>query len=233
MNNIYRNALGAVLALLATGANAKDAEMGWYFGLGLGAANYSDDVPHQIVAAYAGNTTFDLLKASTTDRTDTAAQAFVGYRFLPWLGAEIGYQDLGNTRTFYSLHSNQFVINPVPILLRGEYRVRDFNAALVVSRTVSESFELFARAGIADTRLTYEEHGNDAGGNPYSFRARPHTRWNAQPGVGATWHFAQHLALRFDLDRNFNIGKKFALTVDGNGRFDHIDAYTLNLVWKP
>jgi hypothetical protein len=233
MNDTYRNTLGAGLMLLAAGVNAKDADTGWYFGLGLGAAQYPNDIPHEVVAAYAGNTTFDLLDAKTTDSRDTAGQAFVGYRFMPWLGAEIGYQDLGTARTFYSLHSNQFVINPVPIQLKGEYSVRDFNAALVVSWPVREDFELLARAGVADTRLRYDEHGNDAGGHPYSFNARPLTRWNAQPSIGALWRLTAHMALRLDLDRNFNIGKKFALTSEGNGHFDHIDAYMLNLVWKP
>ena len=40
-------------------------------------------------------------------------------------------------------------------------------------------------------------------------------------------------ALRVDWDRNFDVGKKFALHADTNGRFDSIDAFTLNLIWKP
>jgi hypothetical protein len=233
MNAIYRRVLGAGLVLLAAGANAQATDTGWYFGLGLGTAKYTDDIPRQAAAAYAGDPNYNLLSARTTDSNHTAAQTFVGYRFTPWLGAEIGYQDLGDARTFYSFHSGQFVFNPVPVLRRGEYRVRDLNAALVVSWPVSKDFELLARGGFADTRLDYDEHGNDVAGNPYSFHARPLTRVNAQAGIGAMWRLAPHIALRLDLDRNFNIGKKFELNPDGNGRFDHIDAYTLNLVWKP
>jgi len=55
----------------------------------------------------------------------------------------------------------------------------------------------------------------------------------AQAGIGALWRFAPHFALRLDLDRNFDVGKTFALNPDGNGHFDHIDAYTLNLLWQP
>ena len=125
------------------------------------------------------------------------------------------------------------VFNAVPLLLRGEYRVRDFNGALVASWPLAESFELLARGGIASTRFDYDEHGNDAGGHPYSFHARTRTRSNAQAGIGALWRFAPHFALRLDLDRNFDVGKTFALNPDGNGHFDHIDAYTLNLLWQP
>jgi len=233
MYNILRNAAGLGLFFLAVAAHAQPASDRWYFGIGTGIADYPDDIPRQIAHAYAGNATFDFLGATTTDSTDRAAQIFVGYRFTRWLGAEIAYQDLGTAGTFYSLHSNQPVFNAVPLLLRGEYRVRDFNGALVASWPLAESFELLARGGIANTRFDYDEHGNDAGGHPYSFHARTRTRSNAQAGIGALWRFAPHFALRLDLDRNFDVGKTFALNPDGNGHFDHIDAYTLNLLWQP
>lgn len=232
MRKVHRRLAGAALVLIAADAYAGDVT-GWYFGVGAGAADYADNIPHQIERAYAGNATFDFLGATTTDSTDTAAQVFAGYRFTPQFGAEIGYQDLGKARTFYSLHSNQAVFNDVPLLLRGEYRVRDFNAVLVGSWPLNAKFELLARGGLAQTRLGYDEHGNDAGGNPYAFHARTRTRSSTQAGIGALWRFMPHFALRFDLDRTFDVGKTFALNADSNGRFDSIDAYTLNLVWQP
>jgi len=232
MRNMFRSAVGAALVLLSVTAFAQDTVRGWYFGVGAGIADYPDNIPHEIAAAYAGNATFDFLGATTTHSTDTAKQAFVGYRFTPWLGAEIGYQDLGNARTFYSLDSNEPIFDDVPLLIRGDYRVRDFNAALVASWPVTNKFELLARGGIAQTRFDYDERGNDAGGNPYAFHARTRTRSNAQAGIGALWRFAPHFALRLDLDRTFDVGKPFALNAASNGRFDHIDAYTLNLLWQ-
>ena len=86
---------------------------------------------------------------------------------------------------------------------------------------------------MSNTRLSYDEHGFDVNAQPYSFHARTRTHSGAIAGIGAAWNFSRHFALRFDIDRNFDIGRKFALNVDGNGRFDHVDAYTLNLVWKP
>lgn len=229
----FRRVICAALVLSACAVHAQGTDNGWYFGVGAGAADYSGDIPHQIATAYAGNGTFDFLGARTTDSADTASQAFVGYRFLPWLGAEVGYQRLGVARTFYSLNSYQPVFDAVPLLLRGRYRVNDFNAAVVATWPVGADFELLARGGIANTNLDYDEHGNDAGGNPYSFHARTYTHMGAQAGIGALWQFARHFGLRLDLDRTFNVGKKFALHPDTNGRFDYIDAYTLNLVWSP
>jgi len=233
MRKFHRSVVVAALVLLSLRAFAEDPARGWYFGVGAGAADYSDSIPHQIATAYSGNATFDFLGATTSDSADTAKQAFVGYRFTPLLGVELAYQDLGSARTLYSLHSNQTVFDDVPLLLRGDYRVRDFNAAIVASWPLSARFELLARGGLAQTRLDYDEHGNDAGGNPYAFHARTRTRSSAQAGIGALWRFAPHFALRLDLDRTFDVGKTFALNADSNGRFDHIDAGTLNLVWQP
>jgi hypothetical protein len=233
MQPIYRSAVGAGLILLAGTASAEGAAAtGWYFGIGLGGANYYDSVPQQIAAAYQNNNTYTLQSARTIDRSDSAAQVFVGYRFLPWLGVEVGYQDLGNARTFYSLETIGPIIYPSPTIT-GKYGLRDFNAALVATLPVGERFELLARGGLSDTRLSYDEHGFDVNAKPYSFHARTRTRTGSLAGIGAAWNFSPSFALRFDMDRNFDIGKKFALNADGNGRFNHVDAYTLNLVWKP
>ncbi|HZP67808.1 MAG TPA: hypothetical protein VFB32_16010, partial [Rudaea sp.] len=115
----------------------------------------------------------------------------------------------------------------------GEYGLRDFDATLVAQWPVRERWSLLARGGVSDTRLTYDEHGVDVNAQAYAFHARARTRTGGLFGIGAVWEFAPQLALRFDVDRRFDIGKTFALDAESNGRFDHVDAYTLSLVWKP
>jgi opacity protein-like surface antigen len=232
MRKFHRHALSASLILLAGAANAQSTDQGWYIGIGVGDSNYSGDLPQQTAAAYRNNSTYTLQSARVIDSSDTAAQVFVGYRFLPWLGAEVGYQDMGNARTFYSLKTNGPIIYPLSTLT-GEYGLRGANAALVATWPVGDRFELLARAGISNTRLTYDEHGFDVTAKPYSFHARTRTHSAGTAGIGAQWNFSRSFALRLDLDRNFEIGKKFALNVVGNGQFDHVDVYTVNLVWKP
>lgn len=233
MRNFIRNAVVASLTFWAAGAGAQPNETGWYLGIGAGVANYSENIPQQIATAYRGNDTYELLGARTLDSADAATQIFVGYRFLPWLAAELGYQDLGSARTLYSLHATQPVFITIPPTIMGEYRTSDVNAALVASWPVGERFELLARGGVADTRLTYDEHGIDVNGDPFAFHAPKRTHVSAQAGVGALWKFAPSFGLRLDLDRNFDVGKKFALNVNENGRFDYVDAYTVNLIWMP
>ena len=232
MKSIQWGAMSTGLFLLAAGvASAHAADTGWYFGVGVGGANYPDSVPPQIAAAYQNNNTYTLTSARMLDSSDTAAQAFAGYRFLPWLGVEVGYQDLGKARSFYSLKTIGPIIYPRPTLT-GEYGLSDVNAALVLTWPINERFELLARGGVSNTRLTYDENGLDVNAQPYSFHARTRTRTGSMFGIGAAWNFAKHFSLRLDLDRSSDIGKKFALNVEGNGRFDHVDAYTLNLVWR-
>jgi len=228
MHPVHRISLAAGLLALAGAAHAD----GWYVGIGAGASNFSGDIPAQIGAAYAHNETYVVQSARLTDDGDTATQVFVGYKFLPWLGVELGYQDLGTARSLYVLKTKGPIIYPTPTL-NGRYGLDDVNATLVASVPLGERFELLARAGVSDTRLSYDEQGFDINAQPYAFHARKRSNTGAIAGIGAAWKFAPHFALRLDLDRNFDVGKTFALNVNGNGHFDHVDAYTLNLVWKP
>jgi len=231
MHPVHRISLAAGLLGLAAAAHAQD-DTGWYLGIGVGASNFSGDIPAQIGAAYANNNTYVVQSARMTDDGDTASQIFVGYKFLPWLGAELGYQDLGNARSLYVLKTKGPIIYPTPTL-NGNYGLEDVNATLVASVPLGERFELLARAGVSATRLSYDEQGFDINAQPYAFHARKRNNTGAIAGIGAAWHFTPHFTLRLDLDRNFDIGDTFALNVTGNGHFDHVDAYTLNLVWKP
>ena len=232
MHALAKTAFVATLFVCATGVYAQNADNGWYLGIGAGSSNYSNDVPRQIAQAYSGNTVYSLTDARTTDDSDTAAQLFVGYKFMPWLAVEIGYQDLGEANTHYGLHP---INSPqgVPPSIDGRYRARDVNAVLVASLPINNRFELLARGGVSDVRLGYDEHGTDVLGHPYSFHGPDDDSAHPQFGIGALWRFSPQFSLRLDLDRNFDVGKKFALNVDTNGRFDNVDVYTLNLIWKP
>src|SRR3954465_1687624 len=104
MRSFPTNALAAGLMLLAGGANAQAGTTGWYFGIGAGGSNYSDDIPRQIAAAYRNNNVYTLQNARMIDSGDTVSQVFAGYRLLPWLGVELAYRDLGNARAVYRLN---------------------------------------------------------------------------------------------------------------------------------
>jgi OmpA-OmpF porin, OOP family len=225
--------LMAMVLLGATaGAHAQNPDSGWYFGVGAGASNYSDNIPKQIANAYAGNNFYTFTDARTTHDSDTAAQVFVGYKFTPWIALEIGYQDLGEAKTHYDLAPLNSPQGKPPSI-DGRYRAHDVNAAVVGTLPINEQFELLARAGVSDVKLKYDEHGTDVFGKPFSSSYGSDDATHPLFGIGALWRFSPQFSVRLDLDRNFNVGRKLALHADTNGRFDNIDAYTLNLIWKP
>jgi len=229
---------GSIMATLCLGfagqAAAQGNASGWYFGLGLGNSSFSGDLPGQTRAAYQGNGDFQLVTAKLSDDSDSAKQLFVGYRFTPWLGVELGWQDLGEAHTFYSVRSiGGGVLSPGPSNLTGNYQVRDLNAAVVVTYPITEQFEVLARGGVAETRLKYAESGIGVNGQPYSFQASSDNHAGALVGLGVAWNFAPAWGVRLGVDRIYQVGDRFALTTSGNGRFDHIDAWTVNLIWKP
>jgi OOP family OmpA-OmpF porin len=232
MHTMTRTLMTVALLGAAARAHAQSADSGWYVGVGAGVSNFSDNIPKQIANAYAGNNLYTFTDARTTDDSDTAAQIFVGYKFNSWIALEIGYQDLGEANTHYDLAP---INSPQgkPPSVNGRYRANDVNAVVVGTLPINEQFELLARAGVSDVRLKYDERGVDVNGQPFSRSYGNDDSTHPMFGVGALWRFSPRLAVRVDLDRNFNVGRKFALTAQTNGRFDNIDAYTVNLIWNP
>ena len=231
-SSITRSIAAALCFTFAGSAVAQGDGPGWYFGLGVGGSNYSGDLPEQTQAAYAGNSDLQLVSAQLTDDSDTAWQGIVGYRFTPWFGLELGWQDLGKAQTFYSVRSISG-FSPGPAQINGEYGVRDVNLAAVVTWPIGDRFELLARGGIAETRLSYDESGISVNGNPYSFHASTDNSTSGLFGIGLAWEFAPAWNVRVGVDRIFDVGNEFALNANSNGHFDHIDAWTVNLFWKP
>ncbi len=232
MQTMIKTALATALLGMAVGAHAQNTDSGWYIGVGAGASNYSDNIPKQIRNAYAGNNAYTFTDARTTDDSDTAAQIFVGYKLTPWLALEVGYQDLGEAKTHYDLAPISAPLNKPPSV-DGRYRANDVNAAVVGTLPINDQFELLARAGVSDVRLKYDERGTDVHGAAFSRSYGSDNSTHPIVGIGALWRFSPQFSVRVDLDRNFSVGHKFALTEDTNGRFDNIDAYTVNLIWKP
>ena len=229
-HRLSRFITAAVLLGGAASASAQGDASGWYFGVGVGGSDYSGDLPAQIRAAYADRPHVQFVGASLSDGSDTVQQALAGYRFTPWLALEIGWQDLGEAHSFYSVRANG---SAAPALIEGSYGLRDVQAAAVFTVPVGDRFELVGRAGVARTRLRYDESGISLSGQPYAFHAAADSSAGALAGLGIAWNFAPAWSVRAGVDRLFGVGQRFALDVDTNGRFDHVDAWTLTLLWKP
>lgn len=225
-------AISVVIAgLFGSTGSVAAAETGFYMSLGVGQADYADDMGSQIRNAYAPQPMYQVLSADLADGSDRAWKANIGYRFLPGLALELGWNDAGEAVSRYSVKS----LNPTSPgtgTIRGTYRLRGASATIVGEVPVGELFALSLRAGAVHAKLGYNEDGIDIAGKPYRFHGPNETDTVPLVGVGAAWHLATNWELRLDWDRWFDIGSRFDLTETTNGRFDHVDLYTLNAVYR-
>lgn len=220
----------AALAATLSGA-VHAAEPGFYVGGGVGQSDFADDLNNQVRRAYAGNTGFEVRSAAMSDDSDTAYKIFGGYRFLPWLGVELAWNDLGEATSHYVLHS-LVPLTDANAVIDGKYRTKGFSFTVFGELEFTENFSGIARFGAFNARVDYTETGVQANGDPWHFRAPDDTSTKTTAGLGLNWRFHPNWDLRLDYDRYYDIGSNFSLTETGNGRFDHVDVASVNLAYR-
>lgn len=219
----------ALAAVLAGTAHAADT--GFYVGGGIGQSKYSDDLGNQVRQAYVGHTGFAVTAVDLTDDADTAYKIFGGYRFLPWLGVELAWNDLGEARSHYVLHSLVPLTN-ADAILDGRYQVKGTSLTVFGELAFNDTFSGIARVGVFDANVDYVETGLQASGEPWYFKAPDDSSTKTTIGLGVNWRVTPNVDLRLDYDRYHDIGRRFALNETGNGRFDYIDVASLNLAYR-
>lgn len=219
------------LALLALAGSASAADTGFYVGFGGGSSDYSSDLGQEIRQAYTHSSAFVVDDARLSDGSGRVWQVAGGYRFLPWLSAELGWTDAGTANGFFALTSTVPLTNGHATVF-SRYRLRGLSASLVAQVPLADRLYGYGRLGAVATRLKYDESGTDANNTPHSFRARNENETKPLAGLGLGWSLNERWDLRMEWDRWFDIGTRFDLTVKGNGRFDHVDLYTLNALYR-
>jgi OmpA-OmpF porin, OOP family len=140
---------------------------------------------------------FDSASTTSSDN-DTAYRAYVGYLFLPYVGVEAGYVDLGKFR---------FRTDVMPTgSLTGEPRIKGGDLSIVGRLPIGESFAVYGRAGVfaARTNTTYSSDGSVIlvdGGE----RQRKRTT-NAAYALGASYDFTRNIGIRAEWARYTDLG---------------------------
>ena len=222
--------LASGLVASAFSVNASAGEPGLYVGFGAGQSNFSGDIASQISHAYGPTSGFILRNVDQTDDSDNAYKVSIGYRFLPWLSVEMAWADLGEVGTHYeTLPANAGTT--LPILIDGHYQLKALSAAFVGELPFNEVLTGSLRLGFTGTRLKYNETGSVTASIPHDFSAKTDSATRPIAGIGLAWSITPTLDLRADWDRYFRVGERFAFDADTNGRFDHVDMYSLNLLY--
>ncbi|HEX2494190.1 MAG TPA: outer membrane beta-barrel protein [Steroidobacter sp.] len=170
------------------------AEEGFYFGLGGGASMW--DLPSK--------SEFDAILGGipATTSLEDVGEAWglqVGYRWVPWFAAEVGYIDLGKGLYEADLTSTTL-----------RYSVRYLSAGPTVSALgmlpLGERFDLHARAGVyfGDTRVR-ERIEDRMTGDFMSFEGQASEK-DLFGGVGIAWNINEAYSLRAEYQHFIDVG---------------------------
>jgi OOP family OmpA-OmpF porin len=218
-------AIAAAIATLGSpAAGAADAGTGFYVGAGIGATHFDQDFGAAVRNAYDG-TVFTVTSASMTDDNGTTGLVYAGWQFHPNFAVEAAYTDLGKAKATYTLERQGTITRD------AEYKASAATVSLVGSVPVGAGFSLFAKGGVAWTKLKYHENIDDRG-VPDSFTAPDLNQTRGTAGIGATYAATPNLSIRGEWDRYFDVGNTFALTSEGNGRFSSIDALWIGVQYR-
>lgn len=226
-NNRYKQTAGLLatataLSLFSTSALSQDQAPGLYFGAFGGQSSYGisqDDLDEVFVFAFESAAGPVLDGDSSLDDKDTAFGIVGGYRFNEYFGVELGYVDLGSADYAGEVLVNLF---GTPTLFEGGASIEASGptAAIVASLPVSESFDLFAKAGMffSDTEISVDVDGF---GDSFSASSQ-----DPLFGAGAAWNVNQSWSVRFEFQRYADVGDE-----DETGEGD-IDVLSLGFLYR-
>lgn len=201
-----------LLACLLSPMAVMAAEPGVYGGLNLGLTSSRIDKTHVTDALLKPGFTYVSRRADTRDK---GFKLFAGYQFTPYFALEAGYFDLGS----YNLDVG---ILPAGTLL-SDTAVRGINMDAVFTLPVTESFEVFARAGMNNARVESDYFGTGyaAGGTyPSGHRRDTHDKF----GIGLAYEYNDNISVRVEAERyNF---------ADLTRRHGDINLYSVGLVYR-
>jgi len=189
---------------MAAAAHAKAPKSGFYLGATAGQAKYADDLNGVDGALFSAFAEVGLPVASVTshvDDTDQTFSVFAGYRFLPYLAAEVGYVDLGEL----AYHADVRVLGSgLPGSVDVTFGSKGALGSALGIWPVNDAWDLYGRAGIfiSDTRL--KASVNLLGISDSQPESK--TSADAMIGLGTAVHLGNHFSLRLEYQRFGAVG---------------------------
>lgn len=202
-------AAGALGLLVSLPVQAQDNSH-YYFGLSAGQGRYKFD--EASIAARALTPGISATVLETDERAD-AYKVFLGWQWNRYLGAEVGYFDLGRS---------SFGASTVPAgRLDANMRVRGYNLDLVGTLPLGDTFALLARGGVALARTRGRFVGSD--GATVVTSSRSERKTNPKFGVGLQVAFSPSVLMRVEAER-YRVS-------DSLGQRSRVNAYSASLVF--
>ncbi|MEO5692069.1 MAG: outer membrane beta-barrel protein [Usitatibacter sp.] len=219
----------ATLAVLATPAFAQTSP--WYGGLAVGQSRTGGELVTNRNSTVVGGTVTN----SAFDDKDSGFRIFGGYRFLPWLGVELNYADIGASRLRTDVQTIDAPFNTGAVVL--DRKISGFGADLVFSAPLGERASIFGRVGAVQSRLEANAKLsgliNFTSGNTLD-RERTTTvnETVTRFGLGADYMLSRNLGIRLDWERWLSVGKKFEIGGQGTTGEADTDFYSVGVIYR-
>jgi outer membrane protein OmpA-like peptidoglycan-associated protein len=168
----------AVAAPLLAASVAYGAEPGFYIGASAGQTTAKADATLPLVGG--GTNTFHF------DKQETGYKGYVGYNFLPWLGVEGGYVDLGSPEDHVTLTSGAGI--------NGKADITGWEGFLVGILPIGP-VDLFGKAGAINADADLKISGSALPTNFNAHDSNSKFAW----GAGLAWNLG-HWALRAEYE---------------------------------
>jgi OOP family OmpA-OmpF porin len=207
-NSLRQIALASLCAVTASTALAQSDNYP-YFGLSVGKSRArlgEEDISSRVL------TPGTVLTGTRSDSRDTGYKAFGGYQFNRYLGAELGFFDLGE----FSLQSTTAPAGT----LEGSERFRGANLDLVGTLPFTDRFAAIGRVGALYTRTRGHFSASGAANvvNPTPSKRDTTVKW----GAGLQYAISPSLLVRAE-------GERYRIHDAVSGR-NNVDLYTISLV---
>jgi OOP family OmpA-OmpF porin len=148
---------------------------------------------------------FDCAGTISCDNKDTGFKLFGGYMFHPNFGVELAYADLGKATAVVPFGTARFNVGA---------EATAFGAYGIAMAPLSESFNVFAKLGVASVKGEFSVSG---------LGSDSETNTSFAYGVGAGFNFTKNLGLRAEWER---------FTAKFEGEEGDIDLLSLGVVFR-
>jgi len=197
----------SLLTMICTAYAAIAAAQDQSFYAGLGIGRSSADVT-EISRQDILNSGFTSLNnfQSGSSKSDTAWKLYGGYRFNPYVAAELFYANLGKFSRNADGSGATASSSSVNFSLDSELKITGFGVAALLGAPLSEQWDVFAKPALLYWDAKRTSTTTAAGASQSGSVSKSGT--SPSLGVGTSYAFSDKLSARLEWERYFDVGDK-------------------------
>jgi OOP family OmpA-OmpF porin len=189
----------------AHAAIAAAQDQSFYAGLGIGRSSADvTEISRQDILD-SGFTSLNNFQSGSS-KSDTAWKLYGGYRFNPYVAAELFYANLGKFSRNADGSGATASSSSVNFSLNSELKITGFGVAALLGAPLSEQWDVFAKPGLLYWDAKRTSTTTAAGASQSGSVSKSGT--SPSLGVGTRYAFSDKLSARLEWERYFDVGDK-------------------------